>query len=75
VNIGWGKRYKIKDAVNMILEIVGYKPRLFYDTSKPEGPFSRALDVSLAKKLLGWTPKIDLREGLEMTIRWMKQNI
>jgi len=74
VNLGWDKRYKIKDVVNMILEIVAYKPRIFYDKSKPEGPFSRALDVSLARKLLGWTPRIDLREGLDLTIRWMKEH-
>lgn len=73
VNLGWDKRYKIKDVVNMILEIVGYDPRINYDRSKPEGPFSRALDVSLAKQLLGWTPRIDLREGLNLTIRWMKE--
>jgi len=75
VNLGWDKRYKIRDVVNTILEIVGYQPRLVFDTSKPEGPFSRALDISLAKKLLGWTPKIDLREGLQMTINWMRQQI
>jgi len=76
VNLGWSKRYKIKDVVAMILSIVGYKPAIFFDKSKPEGPFSRALDISLAKKLLGWSPKIDLHEGLELTLEWMKkQNI
>jgi nucleoside-diphosphate-sugar epimerase/intein/homing endonuclease len=73
VNLGWDKRYKIKDVVKMILEIVGYNPRISYDKSKPEGPFSRALDVSLANQLLGWTPRIDLREGLDLTMRWMKE--
>jgi len=73
VNLGWDKRYKIKDVVAMILDIVGHKPRLVFDKSKPEGPFSRALDVSLGKKLLGWSPKVDLREGLERTIGWMKE--
>jgi len=72
VNLGWDKRYKIKDVVTMILNIVGYKPTVVYDKMKPEGPFSRALDVSLAKRLLGWTPKIDLHEGLKLTIDWMR---
>lgn len=75
VNLGWDKRYKIKDVVKMILEIVGYSPELFFDKSKPEGPFSRALDISLARKLLGWEPKVDLREGLEMTLSWMKDHV
>jgi UDP-glucose 4-epimerase len=73
VNLGWDKRYKIKDVVNMILAIVGHRPKVLYDRSKPEGPFSRALDISLAKKLLSWTPKTDLQEGLDLTISWMKE--
>jgi nucleoside-diphosphate-sugar epimerase len=72
VNLGSERRYKIKDVVEMILEYVGYKPRLEFDRSKPEGPFSRALDISLARKLLGWEPKVDLAEGLRQTIDWMK---
>jgi len=73
VNLGWDKRYKIKDVVAKILEVVGYDPRIFYDKSKPEGPFSRALDISLAKKLLNWAPKVDLDEGLKLTVEWMNQ--
>jgi nucleoside-diphosphate-sugar epimerase len=72
VNLGTEKRYKIKDVVDLILENVGYRPRLDFDKSKPEGPFSRALDISLARKLLGWEPKVDLGEGLRHTIEWMK---
>lgn len=74
VNLGWDKRYKIKDVASMIVDVVGYRPKIVFDKSKPEGPFSRALDVSLAKKLLGWTPKIDLHEGLELTISWLRDH-
>jgi len=54
VNLGWDKRYKIKDVVNMTLDAVGYRPAVVYEKTKPEGPFGRALDVSLANRLLGW---------------------
>lgn len=73
VNLGWDKRYKIKDVAKMILEIVGYNPEIRYDLSKPEGPFSRALDITRARKMLGWYPKVDLREGLEKTIEWHRE--
>jgi nucleoside-diphosphate-sugar epimerase len=74
VNLGWDKRYKIKDVVKMILEICAHKPmNVLYDKTKPEGPFSRALDMSLARKLLDWEPRVNLRQGLEMTINWMKE--
>jgi UDP-glucose 4-epimerase len=70
VNLGWDKRYKIKDVANMILKIAGYEPRIQFDLSKPEGPFSRALDISMSKRLLGWEPKVDLEEGLTSTVKW-----
>jgi UDP-glucuronate 4-epimerase len=71
VNLGWDTRYKIKDVARMILEISGHRPTsVHFDRSKPEGPFSRALDISRAKNLLLWQPKVSLEEGLERTISW-----
>jgi len=71
LNLGWDKRYKIKDVASLILQIAGHKPsKINFDTNKPEGPFSRALDITRAKTLLGWEPKIDLEEGLTKTIEW-----
>jgi UDP-glucose 4-epimerase len=74
INLGWDKRYTIRDVVEVILKLTGHKPKqLIYDKSKPEGPFSRALDVTRAKNLLGWSPKVDLEEGLRRTIEWHKE--
>jgi len=71
VNLGTSKRYKIKDVVAMIMDIVDFKPReIFFDASKPTGVVTRALDIQRAHDLLGWTPKVDLREGLKRTIQW-----
>jgi nucleoside-diphosphate-sugar epimerase/intein/homing endonuclease len=72
INLGWDKRYTIKEVAEMILKITKLKSKMAFDKSKPEGPFSRALDISLAKKLTGWVPKVDLYEGLEKTIAWHK---
>ncbi len=72
VNLGWDKRYKIRDVAKMILDITQHRPKVVFDRTKPEGPFSRALDIRRAKKMLGWEPKIDLHEGLEKTIDWHK---
>jgi nucleoside-diphosphate-sugar epimerase len=74
VNLGWDTRFKIKDVARMILEISGHHPHdIVFDRSKPEGPFSRALDISRAKNLLLWEPKVNLPEGLEKTIAWHMQ--
>ncbi len=74
INLGWDKRYKIGDVAETILKISGHSPsKIVYDTSKPEGPFSRALDIGKARNVLGWEPKIDLKEGLERTIAWHRE--
>jgi len=74
VNLGWNKRYKIRDVAKLILDASGHRPKqVFFDKSKPEGPFSRALDITRAKTLLGWEPRIDLEEGLRRTVQWHKE--
>jgi len=74
INLGTSKRYKIRDVAFRILEIVGYKPKhIIFDKSKPEGVKSRALDISRARRLLGWTPKVSLEEGLRMTAEWFSK--
>jgi UDP-glucose 4-epimerase len=71
VNLGTSKRYKIKDVAFKVLDVVGHKPKhVVFDTSKPEGVKSRALDISRAKRLLGWEPKVSLEEGLRETVKW-----
>jgi len=71
INLGWDKRFTISEVANLILKISNHKPRqIKYDKSKPEGPFSRALDISRARSLLGWKPNFDLEAGLDKTIEW-----
>jgi nucleoside-diphosphate-sugar epimerase len=67
-------RYKIKDVAFKILKVTGHHPKqVVFDTSKPTGVISRALDNSRAKKLLGWRPQVSLDEGLERTISWYRE--
>ncbi len=71
VNLGTAKRYKIKDVVQMIFDVVGWRPKqLVFDPTKPVGVLSRALDNNRAKKLLGWEPRYDLMAGLKLTVDW-----
>lgn len=74
INLGTSKRYTIIETVEMICKIIGWKPSKFkFDTSKPVGALSRALDNSRAKKLVGWEPRFDLETGLRNTIDWYKK--
>ena len=71
INLGTGQRYKMIDVVNLIFKIIGWKPQNFeFDTSKPVGALSRALDNERANKLLGWNPQFTLEDGLRKTIEW-----
>jgi len=71
INLGTSRRYKIKDVAEMIFALMGWRPQAVrFDTTKPEGVASRALDVSRARELLGWEPRVELAEGLRRTIQW-----
>ena len=75
VNIGAGFEIKIKDLVELIADITGFKGEIRWDTSKPDGQPRRCLDVSKAKKEFGFEAKTDFREGLEKTIEWYKSQL
>ncbi|NTU46248.1 NAD-dependent epimerase/dehydratase family protein [Candidatus Roizmanbacteria bacterium] len=75
INLGTSVRYTMIESVNLIFDILGWKPKkLIFDKTKPEGVKTRALDISKAKKLTGWEPKNDFKTGLEKTIAWFLKN-
>ena len=65
VNAGTGKELTIKKLTEMVAEIVGYKGRIEWDISKPNGTPRKLLDVSKAKSL-GWTYKTELEDGIRL---------
>lgn len=71
INLGTGRRYTMVETVNEIFKILKWRPSKFkFDTSKPVGALSRALDNTRAKELLGWEPEYSLADGLKETIEW-----
>lgn len=70
VNLGTGRRYKLKEVANLIFKIMNFHPKVVFDALKPTGVASRALDISRARKLLGWEPKVSFEEGLRRTLDW-----
>ena len=67
INIGSGSDIKISDLAFLISDLIGFKGSLNFDQSKPDGTPQKLLDISKIKEI-GWTPSIDLREGLSKTI-------
>jgi GDP-L-fucose synthase len=69
INIGCGYDYSVKQIAEIIKDIVGYDGELVFDESKPDGVYRKLLDVSKINSL-GWKPKIDLKQGIEIMYRW-----
>src|SRR3954454_23892598 len=72
VNVGSGDEIAIHDLVDLIAELTGYTGQVAWDTSKPNGQPRRALDVSKAEELFGFSARTGLRKGLERTIAWYR---
>jgi GDP-L-fucose synthase len=70
VNIGAGFEISIKELVEVIVELTGFRGRIVWDTSKPNGQPRRCLDTQRAWELFGFRAKTDFREGLRRTIAW-----
>ena len=74
INVGTGQDLSIAELARMVSEIVGYRGEVVFDPSKPDGPPRKLLDVSRLISL-GWRAPTDLREGLERTYRWFRENL
>jgi len=72
LNIGTTEEIKIKDLIEMIVQISGKKLRIKYDVTKPWGAARRCPDISKPMRLIGYRPKVRLAEGLRETINWYR---
>ncbi len=66
VNAGTGREISIKDLTALVADVVGYKGRILWDTSRPNGTPRKLLDVSKATAL-GWTASTSLRDGIALS--------
>ena len=64
VNVGTGSDLSIQELAEIIADIVNYKGKIFWDTSKPDGTPRKLLDTGLMKSL-GWTASIGLEKGIK----------
>ena len=64
LNVGTGKDISIKEIVKEIVNIVGFKGELEFDTSKPDGMSKKVMDISKINNI-GWEPRTSLKQGLK----------
>lgn len=69
INVGTGQDITIHQLAATIAQVIGFKGKLIFDSSKPDGPPRKLLDVSRLERL-GWTASIDLMAGIQNTYDW-----
>ncbi len=74
VNLGAGFEITIKNLAEKIKQLTGFKGKLTWDTSKPDGQPRRCLDTTRAKQLFGFEAQMPFEEGLKKTIQWWRQH-
>ncbi|MGB3058016.1 MAG: GDP-L-fucose synthase, partial [Candidatus Omnitrophota bacterium] len=73
VNIGAGFEISIKDLVDLIVKLSGFKGKVTWDATKPDGQPRRCLDTTKAEKEFGFKAEVKFEEGLKKTIEWYKK--
>jgi GDP-L-fucose synthase len=74
LNLGTGEEVTINSLATMVANELGYRGRITWDKTKPNGQPRRCLDVSRIKRAIGFEAKHSLREGLQKTIQWYLAN-
>jgi dTDP-glucose 4,6-dehydratase len=74
-NLGNPREFTILETANLIKKITGAKSEIIFKPLPADDPTKRQPDISKARALLGWEPKIEFEEGLEMTIAWFKKRL
>ena len=69
INVGSGHDVTIKQLAQMIKKASGYKGKIIFDATKPDGAMRKLMDNTRIRKL-GWKQKVGLEEGIEKTYQW-----
>lgn len=72
INLASGQPVTTRELAEIILKAAGNGAKIVCDPSKPTALKVRMIDISKARKLLGYEPKVSLREGIQDTINWYK---
>jgi GDP-L-fucose synthase len=73
VNLGAGKEISIRELAELVADVTGFTGRIEWDTTKPNGQPRRSVDASRARDLFGFEARTPLREGLERTVAWYRE--
>jgi UDP-glucuronate decarboxylase len=72
INLGNPKEFTILELPSLVVELTGSRSRIVHRPRPQDDPRQRRPDISKANDLLGWTPKMQLKEGLSRTISYFE---
>jgi len=75
LNLGSDEQVTVNQLVDIAEELGGIKLKRNYDLSKPQGVRGRNSDNTLIKEVLGWSPSIPLKDGMEKTYKWIYDEV
>jgi dTDP-glucose 4,6-dehydratase len=75
VNIGNPREMTIKQFAGEIIRLIGTKSTIEYKPLPVDDPKVRQPDISRAKKILGWQPKVEFEEGIKETIKYFRESL
>src|SRR5688500_18230021 len=71
-NLGNQTEFKVQQLAELVVELTGSKSKIVYEPLPEDDPTRRQPDIRLAKRHLGWEPKVALKDGLKRTIDWFR---
>ena len=74
-NIGNPGEFTILECAKVVLEVTGSRSKICFEPLPQDDPKQRRPDISKAKRLFGWEPKIDLRTGLQMSLEYFRSAV
>jgi len=75
VNLGNPCEITILELANRIIRITGSRSKIVYRCLPPDDPQRRCPDITRAKQLLGWSPRVSLEDGLKITVGWFRHSL
>ena len=75
MNIGNPNEFTILECAKMVLKVTGSKSKIRYEPLPQDDPKQRRPDITKARSLLGWEPKIDLENGLRLSLEYFRKAV
>jgi GDP-L-fucose synthase len=74
INVGTGEDATVAEIAELVKEVVGYRGRIAFDCTKPDGAPRKLLDASRVRSL-GWQPRVAMKDGIRDAYRWFVENV